>query len=259
MTLENITYSIAGKKLVDDVSAKFRVGKLNLIVGPNGAGKSTVIKILSGQLKPTSGKAYLGLEEVFSIDPKRLSQIRAVLSQQIELAFPLKVWEVVMMGRFPHFVTKPSEQDERACEEAMRFFDVWNMADRNYLTLSGGEKQRVQFARVLTQIWFPLEGRPRYLLLDEPLTFLDIHYQFQFMKQLQKLIQEQNLVVVGVVHDLNLAARFADTVLLLNNGKVLASGTTREVFTKENIRTAFHLETQLLPTKNELGFYLYFE
>src|SRR6185295_15517836 len=137
---------------------------------------------------------------------------------QIEIAFPLKVWEVVMMGRYPHFTTQPGSRDEQAVEEAMRYFEVWPMAERDYITLSGGEKQRVNFARVLSQVWYPQPGQMRYLLLDEPLTFLDVNYQYQFMHKLQALTEKNDLVIVGVVHDLNLAIRFADTVLLLNEG-----------------------------------------
>jgi iron complex transport system ATP-binding protein len=141
----------------------------------------------------------------------------------------------------------------------MRFFDVWDMADRNYLTLSGGEKQRVHFARVLSQIWFSTPGQPRYLFLDEPLTFLDIHYQFEFMHKLMLLLKDPSLVVIGVVHDLNLAARFADTLLLLDKGRVLASGTPAEVITRENIQKAFHLEPVIHQQAGGKSFYVFFE
>jgi iron complex transport system ATP-binding protein len=180
-----------------------------------------------------------------------------VLSQNSELAFPLNVREVVMMGRYPHFMNQPARLDLQAVEEALRFFDVWSFADRNYLTLSGGEKQRVQFARVLAQIWFPTSNA-RYLMLDEPLTFLDIHYQIQFTHQLQTLLHDKSLTVIGVLHDLNLAARFADTILLLNNGKILANGSPEEVLTKENMKTAFQLEPEILKSEKTGSFYLAF-
>jgi iron complex transport system ATP-binding protein len=259
LKLENISFSVGKKNLLQNVSANFETGKMNLIVGPNGAGKSTLIKLVSGQLTATRGEIYFGLNELSQLSIQQLSKIRAVLSQNIDMAFPLRVWEVVMMGRYPHFISKPTAQDEKACEEAMRFFDVWSMKERNYLTLSGGEKQRVHFARVLSQLWFPQKGQPRFLFLDEPLTFLDIHYQFQFMRQLQSLLKEQDLVVVGVVHDLNLAARFADTVLLLNKGSVLMQGQAKVVLTPENIQEAFQLSAKVLPVKDTNGFYLYFD
>src|SRR5260370_30693716 len=137
-----------------------------------------------------------------------------------------------MMGRYPHFAGKPAATDERACQEVMRFFDVEGMADRDYLTLSGGEKQRVHFARVLAQIWLPTPAKSRYLFLDEPLTFLDIYYQFEFMEKLRELLKQGDLIVVGVVHDLNLAARFADQIVRLHRRKMLAHASRNEVLTR---------------------------
>ena len=164
---------------------------------------------------------------------------------------------MVMMGRYPHFTGKPSEKDRTACEEAMRFFDVFALADRNYMTLSGGEKQRTHFARVAAQIWYPVKESCRYLILDEPLTFLDVHYQFDFMHKIIQLLQSNDMVVIGVVHDLNLAAKFADKIILLHQAKVLSSGTKDQVLTKENIKTAYQLEPVIHRENGSM--YLFFE
>lgn len=257
--VEHITVNVGNKVLLNNVSAVFEPGKMNLIIGPNGAGKSTLIKVLCKQMKPAAGRIFYGDKAITDLSDEHLSSMRSVLSQNIDLAFPLTVWEVVMLGRYPHFISQPGPKDEQAVEEAMRFFDVWDMADRNYLTLSGGEKQRVHFARVVSQIWYATMGQPRYLFLDEPLTFLDIHYQFEFMHKLLVLLKDPSLVVVGVVHDLNLAARFADTLLLLNKGQVLASGTPELVITKGNIQTAFHLAPVIHQQADGKGFYVFFE
>ncbi|HET7819109.1 MAG TPA: heme ABC transporter ATP-binding protein [Bacteroidia bacterium] len=253
---KNITYQIGNKKLLDDVSVNFQPGKLNLIIGPNGAGKSTLVKILCNQIVPQKGSVFLGERNIQNMSVAELACVRSVLSQNIEIAFPLTVWEVVMMGRYPHFTGKPTQKDETACEEAMRFFDVFDMADRNYMTLSGGEKQRVHFARVTAQIWYPIH-ECRYLILDEPLTFLDIHYQFDFMNKIMQLIRSGNLVVVGVVHDLNLASKFADQITLLHLGKVLSNGSREEVLTKRNIQVAYQLEPVIHHDKESM--YLFFE
>lgn len=252
LRLENISVQVGSKKLLDDVSVNFEAGKMNLIIGPNGSGKSTLIKAASKQLAITEGQVKYGTVEIKSLNYQQLAKFRAVLSQHTEVAFPLKVWEVVMMGRSPHFMTSPGDIDRQAAEEAMNYFDVWSMAERNYMTLSGGEKQRVNFARVLAQVWFSQPDQMRYLLLDEPLTFLDVNYQYQFMHKLQLLTQKKDIVIVGVVHDLNLAARFGDTVLLVNEGKILANGSAGEVLTRENIQTAFHIQPEIFQYKGSM-------
>jgi len=259
LSAKNITYKIGDKTLLDDVSIDFEAGKLNIIIGPNGAGKSTLVKVICNQLKPQTGSVKYGEKDLQSLSIAELARIRAVLSQNIEVAFPLKVAEVVMMGRYPHFSGRPGTKDEKACEEAMHFFDVWHMADRNYMTLSGGEKQRVHFARVISQIWQPVENSCRYLVLDEPLTFLDVHYQFDFMHKVMELLKSKDMVVIGVVHDLNLAAKFADKILLLHTGKLLAAGTKSEVLSKENIKTAYHLEPVIVEQKEKNSLYLFFD
>lgn len=168
--------------------------------------------------------------------------MRAVLSQQVDLVFPMQVEEVVLMGRYPYFNGKPAREDYRVCQDVITYFDLGKLVGRNYNTLSGGEKQRVHFARVLAQIWNKKDTELRYLLLDEPLTFLDIYYQFNFLQKLKELMQQQPLVVVGVIHDLHLAARFAEELVLLKEGSILASGTVNEVLSKENIQDGFGIE-----------------
>jgi len=259
LSAKNITYSIGKKVLLDNVSVDFLPGKINMIIGPNGAGKSTLVKVLCNQIRPEKGVVTFGGKNLQDFSDQDLGQIRSVLSQNLELSFPLKVWEVVMMGRYPHYSIKPGSKDERACEEAMRFFDVYAMADRNYMTLSGGEKQRVHFARVLAQIWYAAENGCRYLIMDEPLTFLDIHYQFQFMHQLVKLLETNDILVVGVLHDLNLTAKFSDQITLINEGKILASGNRKDVLNKENIKTAYRLDPIIVEDTLKNSFYLFFE
>ena len=242
LRVKNISYQTSGKVILENVSAAFLPGRLNLVIGPNGAGKSTLIKVICNQLKPTQGDIFYSQKNLKEIGIEELAKKRSVLSQNVELAFPLMVREVVMMGRYPHFTGKPAARDEAAVEEAMRFFDVSHLSERNCLTLSGGEKQRVQFARVLSQIWYPYQDETRFLILDEPLTFLDVHYQFDFMHKVIHLLSSQDIVVIGVVHDLNLAAKFGDHILLLLDGKVLSAGNRNKVLSAQNIQTAYHLE-----------------
>lgn len=239
LTGRGLTYAVGGRRLLDDVTVTFPAGAFSVIVGPNGAGKSTLLRALCRELVPQAGEVRYGDRRLAAWTDPELARGRAVLSQTVELGFPLRVWEVVLMGRYPHFTGRPAARDEAACEAAMRYVDVWEWAERDYLTLSGGERQRVQFARVLAQIWEPTPGHARYLLLDEPLTFLDIRHQLDFLERIRTLMAGGDLVVVGVLHDLNLAARFADQVVMMAGGRVLAAGAPGEVLTPDDVARAF--------------------
>ena len=246
LSANDITFCIGAKALVSNISLAFAPGKLHLLIGPNGAGKSTLIKVLARLLRPQTGSVTYEGNDVSDASEADLAKRRAVLSQAVEVAFPLSVREVVMMGRYPHFGGRPGPIDEEVVDELMQFFDVTEFSDRVYQTLSGGERQRVNFARVLAQLWRPptsTNGAPcRFLFLDEPLTFLDIRHQIDFMKKVRNFTDAPDVVTVGVVHDLNLAARFADQVVLLNEGRMVAKGSASEVLTQENIRKVFAVE-----------------
>lgn len=248
ITTENIGYSIKGKPLLQNISLSFCPNEISMIIGPNGAGKSTLIHLLSREYVCSTGNIKFNDMDLNHIPLDELAKVRAVLSQSTHLAFPLTVKEVVMMGRYPHFKEKPSKEDNEICEQTMAFFKVDELVNRNYLTLSGGEKQRVQFARVTAQVWPDANAATKVLLLDEPLTYLDIYYQHEFLNLLKRLMQRQSMIVVGVVHDLNLAYKYADKVSLLHRGSLLAQGGPDKVFTKENIQTAFKVEPSILTT-----------
>lgn len=238
---ENISFKIDEKYLVRDITVNFAPQKITFISGPNGAGKSTLVHLISGVYKPTTGDIWMGESLLEKISQKRRAQITGVLSQNVSLTFPLSVRDVVVMGRYPHSTGQLTTFDLEICEEVMHFFNVISFADRNYLSLSGGEKQRVQFARVAVQIW-PDEnnsGQNKCLLLDEPLTHLDIHYQLQFLHLLRQMMQKQPLTVIGVIHDLNLAVRYADEAVLMNNGVVVAAGEASQVYSHQNIESVF--------------------
>src|SRR2546430_15060364 len=264
----NITFRIGDKSLISDVSLTFAPGQLHLIIGPNGAGKSTLIKVLARLLRPQIGKIEYEGVDVKSGSEADLARRRAVLSQAVEVAFPLSVREVVMMGRYPHFGGRPGPADEKIVDDLMAFFDVNEFRDRDYQTLSGGERQRVNFARVLAQLWrlTPGSSAPngsslnplcRFLFLDEPLTFLDIRHQIDFMKKVRSFTGAPNVVTVGVVHDLNLAARFADQIVLLDQGRVVAVGSATDVLTLENIHKVFDVQPTFVPVAS--GMHLVFD
>lgn len=254
----DITFRVGNKVLISEISASFAPRGLHLIVGPNGAGKSTLVKVLARLLRPQTGKVeYEGID-VSGASEAELAKRRAVLSQAIEIAFPLTVREVVMMGRYPHFSGRPGPTDEQIVDEVMQHFDVTEFKDRYYQTLSGGERQRVNFARVLAQLWRDgAAASCRYLFLDEPLTFLDIRHQIDFMKRIQSFTATADVVTVGVVHDLNLAARFADQILMMNGGRIVAHGTPAGVLTTERIEQVFGVEPTMIQTADS-GIHLIF-
>jgi iron complex transport system ATP-binding protein len=255
----NITYRIGDKELISEISVSFAPGNLHIIIGPNGAGKSTLIKVLARLLRPQTGKIQYDGVDVRHVSEADLAKRRAVLSQAIEVVFPLTVREVVMMGRYPHFGGRPGPHDEKIVDEVMSHFDVTEFTDRDYQTLSGGEQQRVNFARVLAQLWSHngtaeanvssgTSRQSRLLFLDEPLTFLDVHHQIEFMKMVREFASARDVVAVGVVHDLNLAARFADHLVLLDRGRLVAHGAATEVLTADRIREVFAVEPTFVPT-----------
>lgn len=251
----NISYRVGERELISDVSLVFEPGKLHLIIGPNGAGKSTLIKVLSRLLRPRAGSVLYEDIDTKNVAEIELARRRAVLSQAVEVAFALTVREVVMMGRYPHFGGRPGTVDEQIVDEMMTYFDVTEFADRDYQTLSGGERQRVNFARVLAQVWRSgghdaTNTQCRYLFLDEPLTFLDIRHQIDFMKKVREFGEEPDVVTVGVVHELNLAARFADQIVMMDKGRVVKTGAPLDVLKAEHIREVFGVEPSFVSTGN---------
>jgi iron complex transport system ATP-binding protein len=252
LTATNISFRVGTKPLISNISISFAAAKLHLIIGPNGAGKSTLVKVLARFLRPQTGKVEYQGTDVHQASEAELAKRRAVLSQAIEIAFPLTVREVVMMGRYPHFAGRPGAVDQSIIDEVMDHMDVTEFSQRDYQTLSGGERQRVNFARVLAQLWNDgqsNDSKPcRYLFLDEPLTFLDIRHQIDFMKKIRTFAYASDIVTVGVVHDLNLAAQFADHIVLLNEGKIVANGTASEVLTTELIEDVFGVTPTFIPT-----------
>jgi iron complex transport system ATP-binding protein len=261
LTASNITFRAGNKPLVSDISVSFAPARLHLIIGPNGAGKSTLIKVLARLLRPHVGRVEYEGADISDASEADLAKRRAVLSQAVEAAFPLTVREVVMMGRYPHFRGHPGPTDEKIVDEVMAQFELTELGNRYYQTLSGGERQRVNFARVLAQLSrdgsMATDSSCRYLFLDEPLTFLDIRHQIDFLKKIRAFAEAPDVVTIGVVHDLNLAARFADHIVLINEARVIANGTPVEVLTAERIQAVFGVQPTFVESE-QYGMHLIF-
>lgn len=242
--IKDLGFHIRDKWLVKDVSYVFKPGKIHMLCGPNGAGKSTLLKLLALEQKPHTGTIHYQGQLVDYHDRMKYARQRAVLSQHTDIGFPMKVSEIVMMGRYPHFQSNPTKKDHNVCDEVIKELGLSSFRNRNYMTLSGGEQQRVQFARVLTQLWDIPSGSRRLLLLDEPIASLDLRHQFDFLHELKKFMDERT-IVIAILHDLNLALNYGDEALLLNKGQLFASGKPDTVLNPENIQKVFQVESEI--------------
>lgn len=211
---------VNGNAILDGVTVTFTPGSFNVIVGPNGAGKSTLLRVAAGVLMPSAGTVLYDSRPVGDIPATELARVRAVLSQRVELAFPLTVAEVVLIGRYAHYGAYPGRVDLSVVDAALETVGMSALRDREYSSLSGGEQQKVQLARVLAQIWPADAPGGTVLFLDEPTSGLDLRYQIQLLALTRSLLV-RGCTVVAVLHDLNMALQFADTVVVMDSGRVV--------------------------------------
>ncbi len=207
------------------------------IIGPNGSGKSTLLKSISRTLKPHKGTILLNDKDIYSLKSVDVAKQMAVVPQDNAVSFSFTALEVVLMGRSPHLsrFQMETESDMAIARKAMDLTNTWHLAARPVNELSGGEKQRVIIARALAQ-------KPKILLLDEPLTYLDIVNQLEIMDLVKSLCVKEGIIVMTAIHDLNLAARYCSTAILLNKGKIFSAGRIDEVLTSENIKSVFKVD-----------------
>jgi len=232
---------LGGRTVLDTVSLDVQPGHVLVIVGPNGAGKSTLLRALSGETNLSEGVVTLGGTPIADMSAGMLAQRRALMPQHASLSFPFKVRDVVAMGRAPFRHLADAEGDAYAVDWALDATDTRELGARAYTHLSGGEQQRTQLARVLTQIWRRAGDRTgRFLLLDEPTASLDLAHQHATLHMARELAAG-GVGVVAVVHDLNLAALYADSVAVVSKGKMAALGHPSDVLFPDLIQTVFGL------------------
>jgi len=223
--------------ILEGVDVSLGYGEFLAIVGPNGAGKSSLLSVLANEIKQEKQKILFKDKSIEDWEVKELSKHKSKFSQHNSNEIPLEVKDVVMMGRYPYFDSQPHKEDLEAMNKLMYETDVYHLKDREYNTLSGGEKQRVHLSRVMAQL--ENEIAHKLVFLDEPLNNLDIKHQYKALEIIKKFTKKANSAIV-VLHDLNLAAQFADKILLMKSGKVSAYGTPEEVFTAETISQAYN-------------------
>lgn len=228
---DDIGVRVGGAQLLDGVSLRLSPGEVGAVLGPNGAGKSTLLSALAGLRLPDVGQVVLGGRPLPSLAAATLALERAVLPQDTGVAFDFSVRDVVELGRYPHRMA-PARNEAGIVQAAMALTGVGHLAGRALNSLSGGERARAQLARVLAQIWHPLpDGRPRWLLLDEPTAALDLRHQHATMATVRRWARGQGVGVLAVLHDPNLALRYADRVWVLDGGRLQASGTPAQTLT----------------------------
>ncbi|MCC5961256.1 MAG: heme ABC transporter ATP-binding protein [Rhodobacteraceae bacterium] len=247
---KNIDVALGGKPVLRNARLHARAGRLTVIVGPNGSGKTTLLRAVTGDL-PHSGSVHLNGQDTRKIPAWALAEMRAVLPQASQLAFPFTVHEVVRLGLVGTTALRPdaAQLPTRALERV----GLAGYGGRYFQELSGGEQARAQLARVLLQVWQPVvDGVPRWLFLDEPVAALDIGHQLQVMTLAREFARAGG-GVVAVMHDLNLTAMFADDITLMLDGQVLAQGGVADVLTDANLSRAYGcaLRVCALPRANE--------
>ncbi len=223
LQVDALGYHRDGSALLTGVSCTFRPGRLSVLLGPNGAGKSTLLQLLAGLQAPQQGRVALDRVPIGEIPLPRRARLLAYMTQAQPLNFPFSAAEVVAMGCYP--LQLGAGASMARAEQLLAEVELADKAQQNYLTLSGGERQRVQLARVLAQCG----GESRVLLLDEPLAAMDLRHQHLALQQLQRLAAA-GLAVIAVLHDPLLAARYADELLLLKAGRLVASGAVRDLW-----------------------------
>jgi len=242
LSADNVSfrYAAGAPLVVDGVTVRLDDGALAGILGPNGSGKTTLLRLLSGTRRPTSGRVTLGDRRLDQVSRREAARQIAVVPQETELAFEYRAIEIVLMGRHPHLgvFTVEGPEDLRIAQDAMQATGTSHLADRPFHELSGGEKQRVVIAAALAQ-------SANLLLLDEPTASLDLGYQLEISSLLRRLNEDHGVTMAISTHDLNLAASICRELILMRDGRVLASGPTAEVLTPENIRLLYDVEADV--------------
>ena len=236
LRLQDVRYSYAGaqSEALAGVSLSVETGQFVAVLGPNGSGKTTLVRIALGAVSPSHGSAEIEGRPARTWPRQELARLVGVVPQREDNLFPQRVRETVLLGRYPHLSMWGRErpEDHAAVQRALAACDVEQLADRWLWTLSGGEYQRVRIARALAQ-------EPKLLVLDEPGVSLDLRHEMGLFELVRGLVDTQGLGVLMITHDLNLAARFADSIVLLSEGRMIASGAPTDVLTQETVEAVF--------------------
>ena len=242
--MKGVTYALEGKKLVDDINIRIDKRELVGFLGPNGAGKSTVLKLITGEIRPSTGEITMIEKDMTSFSAKELAFHRAVMSQTYFSTFPIKVWALISLSRV--YFNESIEKTSKIVSKVLNMVDGLELANREVSTLSGGEKQKILIARALAQIDQPEEGikTPKYLLLDEPTAALDLCQTSRMMGILRQAVDSLELGALIIDHDIIAVQKYCDRCYLIKSGKILFSGSPRSVINAETIAETYDIEPQ---------------
>jgi iron complex transport system ATP-binding protein len=242
LDIQSLLAGYGPKNVLHGVSLQVARGEVTAIIGPNGCGKSTLLRGAAGLLKPRGGSVRIGGDDVFSLETRERARRVALLPQSFEGGAELLVEEMTLLGRTPHLSPygAPSKRDREIAEAALESVGAAGFIGRRIGQLSGGERQRVLLARALAQ-------QPRVLLLDEPISNLDIRYQCEILGLARRVAKTENLAVVAVLHQINLASAVADSMLLLNEGRPIAQGAPGDVMTQQNLESVYQTPLRVAP------------
>ncbi len=247
LNVRNVCVSINKKEIVKDVSLCVKNKQFVGIIGANGCGKSTLLKSIYKSLKPQEGSVFLDKVDLLNSPPKKVSQKMSVVGQFNEISFDLTVFQMVMLGRTPHknLLDSDTKEDIDIVHRAIEQTNLTEYMNRSYLTLSGGEKQRVILARAIAQ-------QPSFLVLDEPTNHLDIRYQLEVLHCVKNL----NIGVLAALHDLQMAAEYCDYIYAMKKGRIIAHGNPKELFTEELVADLYDVKCKIYenPVSNNLSF-----
>jgi len=241
----NIDISLGGRDILNNISVEISSGEITTVIGPNGAGKSTLLKGLAGDVKPDKGNIFYDDKNLIDINIQERAFTRSVMSQLQPIAFDFSVREIIEMGWVDRGQSDYAEEFKNAVMDIVLKCGVENLIHRNFNTLSGGEQRRIHFARTLLQLWRPSDAKdPKYLLLDEPTANLDLTYEVKMLNIIKEVANEGSGVML-VLHDLNLAAKYSDKIILLSDGKTVEIGAPKDVLRAELLSVIYDIDIEI--------------
>ena len=249
MKVDKVKFKYSNKTVLNGLNLDIEKGSFLSILGPNGSGKTTLLKNMCNLLKPYEGAIYIDNLQLKGIKYKDLAKTMAVVHQGSNPNFEFNIHDIVLMGRYPHQkrFSFDSKADLDIVKQVMLDTDIWKLREKSIFEISGGERQRVIIARALAQ-------QPEILLLDEPITFLDIKHQISILNLCKKLNKEKQITIITTMHDINLASRYSDYILLLDSGKVEVLDIPEKVVTEKNIEAVYGIKVKLINEEKEVPY-----